>query len=129
MRQGIISSGRSDWPRAAGYYQTLAQLFPASLGDWKPVGGSLGAPTFKRIMFVRATAFETHLKDYTRSPGTAAALYWLGRMAEDHGAGGAARKLYGSVAGRYGQSYYAALSAKRLARWRITARDLILAGG
>jgi peptidoglycan lytic transglycosylase len=105
---------KGDWPRAAGYYQTLAQAFPKT---------SLGAEASWRVAwtaylqknYVRArNAFETHLKEYPDSWHRAAALHWLGRMAEDHGAGGAARKLYGSVVGRYGQSYYATLSAKRL---------------
>jgi peptidoglycan lytic transglycosylase len=106
---------KGDWPRAANYYRILAQSFPkTSLGQEASWRVAWNAYLQKDYAGARA-AFEDHLKQYPDSWHRAAALQWLGRMAEDHGAGGAARKLYESVVERYGQSYYAALSAKRLA--------------
>ncbi len=105
---------KGDWPRAAGYYQPLAQLFPkTSLG--LEAGWRVAWTAYLQKDFARARAgFEQHLKTYPDSWHRAAALYWIGRLAENHGAGGAARKLYESLVARHGQSYYATLSARRL---------------
>lgn len=105
---------QGDWQRAARYYQPLAQSFPESSfgpeASWR-----LAWAFYLRKDYVRAREeLEEHLKRYPDSWHGAAGLYWLARLAEDHGAGGAARKLYESVTGRYGQSYYAVLSKKRL---------------
>ncbi|MGE5325986.1 MAG: transglycosylase SLT domain-containing protein [Deltaproteobacteria bacterium] len=105
---------KGDWPRAAGYYQPLAQLFPkTSLGleaSWRVAW----AAYLKKDYAAARAGFEQHLKEYPDSWHRAAALYWMGRLAEDHGAGGAARKLYESVVTRHGQNYYAALASRRL---------------
>jgi soluble lytic murein transglycosylase len=105
---------KGDWPRAASYYQVIAQSFPKSAlateASWR-----VAWTAYLQKDFGRARAdFEQHLKDYPDSRHRAACLYWIGRLAEDHGAGAAARKLYESLVARHGQNYYATLSQKRL---------------
>jgi peptidoglycan lytic transglycosylase len=105
---------QGNWQRAAGYYQPLAKLFPDSTLGLEANWRLAWACYLRRDYPGARAAFEDHLKRYPDSWHRAAALYWLARMAEEHRAGGAARKLYELVAGHYGQSYYASLSGKRL---------------
>jgi peptidoglycan lytic transglycosylase len=105
---------QGDWKRAAKYYQPLATLFPNSEwgleANWRVAWNDY----LQKDFTAARAAFEDHLKRYPGSWHSAGALYWLARMAEDHGAGGAARKLYQSLVREFGQSYYAALADRRL---------------
>lgn len=105
---------QGDWKRAAQYYEPLAELFPDS--EWGlEANWRVAWNDYLQKSFAAARgAFEDHLKRYPGSWHYAGGLYWLARMAEAHGAGGAARKLYLSLVRQFGQSYYAALADRRL---------------
>jgi soluble lytic murein transglycosylase len=67
--------------------------------------------------FSRAkAAFASHLSRYPDSDHVPAALYWLGRMAEQEGAVAEAGGYYAALRQRFVQSYYAWQAASRLRR-------------
>ena len=105
---------QGNWQRAAQYYQPLAKFFPESVwgleANWRVAWNDYLQKNFDAAR----SGFEDHLKRYPGSWHYAGGLYWLARMAEDHGAGGAARKLYQSILKQFGQTYFATLARKRL---------------
>ncbi len=105
---------RLDWTAATTYYQTLFNSFPMTeLGmeaHWHVAWLSFlqGQKTLAR------QAFEEHVVRYPASGHVAAALYWLGRLAQDEGRRAEARGLYELVQERFVQSYYAYQARERL---------------
>jgi len=61
-----------------------------------------------------ADLLQAHLRNYSGSPYTADALYWLGRLAEEAGAQPLARSYYRKLTDRYTQNYFGILGAERL---------------
>lgn len=113
-RAGNYFIRKGDWPRAAAYYQPLEKLFSGTALGLEASWRTAWTAYLQKDYAGARAGFNRHLKEYPDSWHRAAALYWIGRLAEDHGAGGAARRLYESVVTRHGQNYYATLSARRL---------------
>lgn len=105
---------RGDWDTAARYYATLVAGFPQAEGvreaSWRLAWGCyLGKKSdAARQAF---TDFVTRYPDSTHVP---AALYWLGRLAEESGQAAEAKVYFGLLQKRFVQSYYAALAAERM---------------
>lgn len=105
---------KGDWKTAVDYYRPLSETFPTSdLGreaSWRMawnyyLQGDLGAA---------ARALADHLTRHPDSPHVPAALFWLGRIAEEYGATPEARQLYRSVQQRFVHSYFALQAGQRL---------------
>ncbi len=59
-------------------------------------------------------ALRTHLVNYPRTKKADAAMYFLGRIAEQRGERGQAGAWYGTILKRYPNSYYAILARERM---------------
>ncbi len=62
-------------------------------------------------------AFVDHVSRYPSSPYVPGALYWLGRLAEDHGEIAEARTYYELLAKRFAHSYYTLQAGRRIRRF------------
>lgn len=96
-------------------YQACADSFPdssdASYCHWKI--------TWRAYLDRQSTAgalLREHLIRYPSSEKAGAALYYLGRLAEDQGDAAFARRLYAEIRSRFPNYYYALQAAGRLAR-------------
>jgi peptidoglycan lytic transglycosylase len=107
---------QGDWKRAARYYEPLATSFPDS--DWAQEASWRVAWSWylQRDSGRARQAFEDYLKRYPESWHAPAALYWLGRLAEENGAMSPAEDLYQAIGKRFGHSYYAVRARLRLSR-------------
>lgn len=105
---------QSDWKRAARYYEPLSRSFPDS--EWGADASWRVAWSYylQRDSGRARQAFEDYLKRYPGSWHAPAAMYWLGRLAEDSNAISPAEELYRALGKRFGHSYYAALARLRL---------------
>lgn len=112
-----------DWKGAAVHYQALARDFPQTEagqeGHWRLSWSYYLDGDLTRA----AQGFIEHLTRYPESEHAAGTVYWLARIAEQRGASGEARSLYGFLRQRYVHSYYAQQAALRL-----PALDEALAG-
>jgi soluble lytic murein transglycosylase len=63
-----------------------------------------------------ADLLRQHLRMFPSAESASAALYFLGRLAEDAGDSSAARTYYSEIAGQYPNQYYAMLARDRLAK-------------
>jgi soluble lytic murein transglycosylase len=122
---GIYYYRQFNWPEAARDYRRLAELFPQS-DHWREDGWRLvwcdyllGDPKASDVIY-------GYLMQFPDSPRAPAALYWLGRIQEDHGSLAEARALYALLIHRFVHTYYASQAAARLAAMR--ARQVSLAG-
>lgn len=105
---------QGEWPKAAQYYRPMAKLFPHT--EWGEEGSWRAAWTLylqRRTPEARA-ALANFLAQYPASGHVPAALYWLGRLAQEDGALPEARELYQSLDERFSQSYYAVHAEKLL---------------
>ncbi len=66
-------------------------------------------------------ALKTHLVNYPRTKKADAAMYFLGRIAEQKGERGQAAGWYGTLLKRYPNSYYAILARERMKDKGLTA--------
>ena len=105
---------QGDWNEAVKYYQPLAESFPQTNrgreADWRLAWSSYLA----RDLPQAKVALAAHLTRYPRSDHGPAALYWLGRIAEQEGAIGEARAFYEALRQRFIQSYYGWQAANQL---------------
>jgi soluble lytic murein transglycosylase len=102
--------------RRAAYvplYRACAELFPddprAPACHWKVAWSEYAQRTA-----AAAGLLGEHLARFPASEKAGAALYFLGRLAEEAGERGAARAWYEEAAGRFPNSYYGMLSRARL---------------
>lgn len=114
---GIFYYRQLNWQEAEHNYQRLWDLFPENL-HLREDGWRLA---WCRYLLGDTAASQT-MSDYVkRFPDAArvpAALYWLGRLQEDHGSPAEARALYELLKKRFAQTYYATLATTRLAGLR-----------
>jgi soluble lytic murein transglycosylase len=105
---------RGDWDTAARYYATLAATFPqaeeAPEASWRLAWSYYLGQKADRA----GQAFTDYVMRYPDSPQVPAALYWLGRLAEDSGQGAEAKVYFSLLQKRFVHSYYAALAAERV---------------
>lgn len=105
---------QGDWSEAAKYYQPLAESFPQTSrgreADWRLAWSFYLARDRPRAK----AALTAHLTRYPDSDHVPAALYWLGRLAEQEGAIGEARAFYEVLRQRFIQSYYGWQAANQL---------------
>jgi peptidoglycan lytic transglycosylase len=107
---------QGQWPRAADYYRPLARLFPHTEWGEEASWRVAWATYLQRQRVPARVALANFLAQYPASPHVPAALYWLGRLAQDDGALPEARQLYQSLDERFGQSYYAVRAEELLKR-------------
>ena len=124
--QALVSAGNmylllNDHERHTPIYAACAESFPGeeqgAYCDWKVVWSHYirrqpGAPELLR----------RHLERFPGSAQASAALYYLGRSAEDAGDLDAARTYFAEVTHEYPLYYYAALADQRLTAGRLLAR-------
>ncbi len=111
---GTFFARRGAWEDSIRYYQPLAQQFPQTdsgrEGNWRLAW----AYYLVRQNEKARRAFLDHLARYPASPHLVAAVYWLGRLAEERKAVPEARALYKLLNKRYVHSYYAVQARARL---------------
>ena len=113
-RMGNYFVRKGEWKAAADYYRTLLTGFPQSSSAREASWRSAWNSFLERDTEVAARALADHIARYPDSPHVPAALYWLGRIAEDAGAEAESRQFYKSVRERFVQSYYALHAGERL---------------
>ena len=128
--RALSSSGdfyirQGDWNEAAKYYQPLAQSVPQTNrgreADWYLAWSYYLSRDLSRAR----AALTSHLTRYPDSTHVPAAIYWLGRIAEQEGAIEEARGYYAALRQRFVQSYYAWQAESRLKRLPpATAREV-----
>jgi soluble lytic murein transglycosylase len=102
-----------DRDRAASYYARVAKQFPTSMdadaAQWRVAWVAVlkRQPEAPKLL-------EEHIRRFPRSPFTADALYWLGRLAEEAGVKPLARSYYAKLVERYAQNYFGNLGGRRL---------------
>lgn len=110
---GSLFYRQSDWTNAARYYQPLVESFAegehARDASWRLAWCYYLARDHDRAH----QALMDHLSRYPDSPHVAAALYWLGRLAEERGAISDARALYRLLPRRFPRGYYALQAGQR----------------
>lgn len=113
---GNFNVRQGNWNEAAKYCQPLAESFPRTdrgrEADWRLAWSYYLARDMTRAQ----AAFASHLTRYPDSDHISAALYWLGRIAEQEGAIADARAFYLALRQRFIQSYYGGQAASQLER-------------
>jgi soluble lytic murein transglycosylase len=112
---GFYYARRGNWKAAAPYYQMAASGFPNTpAGEeaaWKTAwysylaGNSGGA----------ATQMADFVLRYPASLHVPAALFWLGKIAQDNSQATPARAYFSALIHRYPQRYYASLARNAMA--------------
>jgi soluble lytic murein transglycosylase len=96
-----------DWQNAARQYQTLVESFPqgshAQDAGWRLIWCHYFAGQHEQAR----QDFQAYLTHYPRSIHTPAALFWLGRLEEEHGEVSGAQALYSLLQNRFAHSFYA----------------------
>lgn len=96
-------------------YQACADLFPESSHapycHWKVVWRA-----YLEHQPAAAALLREHLSRYPLSEKAGAALYFLGRLAEEQGDAAYARRMFTEIRDRFPNYYYAIQAAERLAR-------------
>ncbi len=111
---GDYFARKNDWATAATYYAPLPASFPRSEWAVEAHWRSAWAAFLSRDAAKAQKAFSDHIALFPDSPHVPAALYWLGRLAEQEGATAEARTFYTKLTGRYVQTYYAVQARARL---------------
>lgn len=111
---GNLFIRRGEWKAAARYYLRLAKDFPegelASEANWRVAWAYYLEGQARKAR----KAFLEHLTRYPTSPYVPAAVYWLGRLAEEDGALPEARALFEFLGKRFAQDYYTLEARVRL---------------
>jgi soluble lytic murein transglycosylase len=101
-------------------YRAGYEAFPndrqAAYCHWKVVWGH-----YLRRQPDAADMLKAHLRNYPASPNAAAALYFLGRLAENSGDRAAARAYYDEILQAYPNYFYTTLARERLSAVRVAA--------
>ena len=113
-RVGNYFVRKGEWKTAADYYRTLLAGFPQSPSAREASWRSAWNSFLQGDQDAAARAMADHIARFPDSPHVPAALYWLGRIAEDAGAEAESRQFYKSVRERFVQSYYALQAGERL---------------
>ena len=113
-RVGNYFVRKGAWKTAADYYRTLLTDFPQALSAREASWRSAWNSFLQGEREAAARAMAEHIARYPDSPYIPAALYWLGRIAEEAGAEAESRQFYGSVRERFVHSYYALRAGERL---------------
>jgi soluble lytic murein transglycosylase len=96
-------------PQYRACYEAFPQDPQAAACHWKVVWGH-----YLRRRPDAAEMLRAHVRMFPASEDTAAALYFLGRLAESSGDAGAARAYYDEIARAYPNFYYTVLARDRL---------------
>ncbi len=107
---------QGNWKESARYSITLAGLFPSDELGREASWHAAWCAYLTRPDDGAREALLDHLRRYPTSPHFAAAVYWMGRMAEERKSEGEARVLYGLLIRRFAHRYYAVLARGRLER-------------
>lgn len=113
-RMGNYLVRKGEWKTAADYYRTLLTDFPQSPSAREASWRSAWNLFLQGESDAAARAMADHIARYPDSPNFPAALYWLGRIAEEAGAEAESRQFYRSVRERFVHSYYALQAGERL---------------
>jgi soluble lytic murein transglycosylase len=105
---------RGDWDAAGRYYAVLGASFPQAPetleANWRLAWCYyLGKQTDRARQ-----AFTDYITRHPDSPHVPAALYWLGRLAENGGQVAEARVYFTLLRKRFTNTYYAARAAERI---------------
>ena len=107
---------RGDWNTAAQYYSTLLTMFPQAEETLEASWRLAWSYYLDKQPDKARQAFIDHVTRYPDSPHVPAALYWLGRLAEDSGQTAEAKVYLSLLQKRFVHTYYAARAAERLDR-------------
>lgn len=115
-RVGHFFAYQQDWGMAQRYYQALLEAFPddplAREAGWGVAWAAYLRGDYAKV----GPLLRAYVDRYPDSPHTAAALYWLGRIAEQSGSAPSAAGFYSLVAKRFSGDYYAQPATDRL-KW------------
>ena len=114
---GMFYYRQLNWQEAAREYRRLMDLFPQN-DHLREDGWRLAWCDYLLDDPKTADAISGYLKRFPDSPRAPAALFWLGRIQEDHGSLAEARALYELLQKRFVHTYYATQAAARLAAMR-----------
>jgi soluble lytic murein transglycosylase len=96
-----------DWQNAGLQYQTLSESFPQGDhiqdADWRLIWCYYLGGDHDRAR----QALKDYITHFTASPRLPAALYWLGRLEEEHGETRDARAIFSLLRTRFAHSFYA----------------------
>ncbi len=92
-------------------YETFPKDAEAATCHWRVAWGH-----YLRRRGDAGDLLRAHLRLFPASENASAALYFLGRLAEDAHDSGAARTYYAEISGQYPNQYYAMLARDRLAK-------------
>jgi soluble lytic murein transglycosylase len=102
-----------DRDRASGYYARIVNQFPTS-PDANPAQWRVAWTAVLKREADAAELLQEHLQRFPGSIYTPDALYWLGRLAEEAGVPGLARRYYEKLVERYPQNYFESLAIPHL---------------
>ncbi len=114
---GMFYYRQLNWQEAAREYRRLMDLFPQN-DHLREDGWRLAWCDYLLDDPKTADVISGYLKRFPDSPRAPAALFWLGRIQEDHGSLAEARALYELLQKRFVHTYYATQAAARLAAMR-----------
>ncbi len=111
---GSFYARQGDWETALSYFQPLAETFPQTDQGREAHWRVAWAYYLQRDNLKAEQALLAHLTRYPASPHVPAALYWLGRLAEERGTIPQARRLYEFLKKRFVHNYYSLQASLRL---------------
>jgi soluble lytic murein transglycosylase len=110
---GNLDFRLGNWQDAGRQYQTLLESFPQGShtqdAGWRLIWCDYLAGAHDQAR----QAFRDYLSHYPRSSHTPAALYWLGRLEEEHGDIIDAQGLYSLLRNRFTHAFYAEQASLR----------------
>jgi soluble lytic murein transglycosylase len=123
---GMFYYRQLDWREAARHYRRLWELFPHS-DHLRADGWRLAWCDYLLQDAATPDVMRDYLLRFPDAPRVPGALYWLGRIEEEHGATAEARALYALLVKRFAHSYYIPQASARLAALRAGAGALATA--
>jgi soluble lytic murein transglycosylase len=102
-----------DWQNAGRQYQTLVESFPQGSQTQDAQWRLIWCYYLSGAHDQARQAFRDYLTYYTRPTHTPAALYWLGRLEEEHGDIRDAQALYSLLQNRFTHGFYAEQASLR----------------
>ncbi len=127
--EALFSAGnyyllRRSLPQAEKYYRSLCQRFPrgkyAVVAHWRVAWGNYGEGNLDEARRL----FEEHVLRYPEDRQVAAALYWLGRLAERRGEPAQAIAYFRKVSEHFPNYFYGTAARQKLERAQVAGTTL-----
>lgn len=112
---GFYYARRGNWRAATPYYAMAASGFPSTPAGEEALWRSAWFDYLAGNVDGAAQAMAGFILREPASVHVPAALYWLGRMAQDHSGSADANAYFSALTNRYPQQYYATLARSPVA--------------